>query len=334
VTDASDPNRPHEPRAESSVARLVRSAGARPSPTVAVDKRVRATIYQEYEAELRRRRHRRWSFAVAASIALLAAGAFLLQQRAPDSVVVARITRVLGDPATVGTSPSAQAVEGQRVRTGETLSVPPGSRVSLELASGIGVRVNESTVIAFESPARLRLERGTAYVETPRSTSDDQAADFMVLTAHGAVRHVGTRFEVRVAGNELRVRVREGAAAFRSPAGANTTVTAGGQLEYLEGVVRVVAGPGAASEAWAWAESAAPEFRIEGRSLVEALDWFAHELGLRLEFADETARSHASAVILHGAVTGLTPRQAIGAIMMGTDLWYVIEDNRILITKN
>jgi ferric-dicitrate binding protein FerR (iron transport regulator) len=219
------------------------------------------------------------------------------------------------------------------VHTGETITVPAGSRVSLALTSGIGLRVDQSSTIAFESPVSMRLGHGAVYVETPRNSADPRAAQFSVLTAYGAVRHIGTRFEVRVAPDAVRVRVREGTAAFRTPAGAERTVMAGEQLELQGGALKVTRGPAPTSDAWTWAEAAAPEFRIEGRTLVEALDWFTHESGLHLEFTDEATRSRAGAVVLHGAVTGLAPREAIRAVMMGTTLPYAIDDTRVLVGR-
>lgn len=324
----SDSGKPREGPAKASLAELLRSAGARPAPSEAAKERAKAAVYQAYVGELQHRSRRRWLLGIAASVAALIVAGLLVQQRAPTPVVAAHVTRVLGDRATVGTVTAAPA---QPVLTRETVWVPPGTRLLLTLTNGFGVRVDQSSRLIFESPARLRLEQGAVYVETPRVSSSGSSADFVVQTAYGAVQHVGTRFEVRVASDELRVRVRDGTAVFHGASGKDTTVNAGEQLNYRAGIVTVVPGPGPASDAWGWAELVRPEYPIDGRSLAEVLAWLAHEAGMQLEFTDEASRTRAAEITLRGDVGTLLPRESIQAVLAGTDVPYVIEGTRLLI---
>lgn len=77
-----------------------------------------------------------------------------------------------------------------------------------------------------------------------------------------------------------------------------------------------------------------PRYRIEGRTLAEALDWLTSRAGIRLEFTDEESRSLARGIILHGDVSSLTLRQAMQAILSGSDLPYAMEESRLLVGPN
>jgi transmembrane sensor len=74
-----------------------------------------------------------------------------------------------------------------------------GEQRPVLLADRSAVRLNTATDIAVrysESTRLVELERGEIYIETARDTSG-QARPFMVDTAHGRLRALGTRFTVR-----------------------------------------------------------------------------------------------------------------------------------------
>jgi transmembrane sensor len=74
-----------------------------------------------------------------------------------------------------------------------------GEQRPVVLADRSTVRLNTATDIAvrYSQSARLvELERGEIYIETARDTSG-QARPFLVDTAHGRLRALGTRFTVR-----------------------------------------------------------------------------------------------------------------------------------------
>lgn len=331
MTHSSDIDESRERASETSIADLLRSARSRPVPTLAATERVKAATYEAYLDHLQHRSRLRWRLGIAASITIMVVAGFLLQQRSTAPVVVAHITRTVGNAARVD---AAVGMAEQPLRTHETVSVPQGGRLLLTLTNGIGLRVDESTRLVFESPDNLRLDHGAVYVETPRHSMAEPGADLAIETAYGAIRHVGTQYEVRVAERELRVRVREGTVLFRTSSGTNTMVKAGEQLDYERDVATVVPGPSRASDAWAWTELVGPRYLIEGRSLGEALEWFASEAGMRLEFTDEESRTRAIQITLHGDVSALTLRQAIRAILSGSDLPYAIEESRVLVGPN
>jgi hypothetical protein len=133
---------------------------------------VSSTAYEAYLGQLQRRSQQRWLLGIAAGIAAFVIAGVSFQYRQPAPVIVAHVTRASGDRARVD---AAMALQAQPVRTRETVSVPPGSRLLLMLTNGIGLRVNESSRLVFESPARLRIEQGTVYLETPRGPDEPRS---------------------------------------------------------------------------------------------------------------------------------------------------------------
>ena len=96
-------------------------------------------------------------------------------------------------------------------------------------------------------------------------TGSSGAGAIEVETPQGTVRDIGTRFEVRVSDESLRVRVRDGvvsvtggSAARAARAGTELTVTS----------VAIVERPFDISDAdWSWITRAGPTFVLEGRTL-------------------------------------------------------------------
>ena len=66
---------------------------------------------------------------------------------------------------------------------------------------------------------------------------------------------------------------------------------------------------------WAWAEQIAPEFALEGRSLRTFLDWAARETGFTMRLASPDLARSADGIWLHGSAAGLTPSQALEAVL-------------------
>jgi hypothetical protein len=71
---------------------------------------------------------------------------------------------------------------------------------------------------------------------------------------------------------------------------------------------------------WAWTEELAPEVDIEDQPLEAFLDWVSRETGRTLVVADEQTRMQIATIRTHGDVRGLTPLQALTAVMSSTSL--------------
>jgi len=302
---------------------LLRRAGARPAPSAETTTRVRAAVEREFVRH-RAQRRQRWFVAVAASLIALAFGVLFTQRLRGTAVVVAQMTRVVGDSTTF--------TQGALLRTGQSLATQSGVRLLLEHASGVELRLDEHSRLRFVDAVHVRLEKGAVYVETHPKAGNGAAARLSVLTEFGEIGHIGTRFEVRVSASDLTVRVRDGASWFRPLTGAAAALNAGERLEYRTGSLRISHDVSPVDESWGWVEQAGPAYDIEGRNLLETLEWLAHEGGYQLRFANPDARNKAAVIVLHGDIHGLTPSEAIEVVLNGTEMRHAIVGDQLQVS--
>lgn len=268
------------------IATLVRLAGRRPGVDAERTARVRAAVADEWRATTRRRRWTR--VAVAAAVAATIGGVMLTRPR---------------------TEPSAPAVvETAAVRE---LTTPGDATTSVDWNGGT-LRLDRETHLRIETARTATLLRGAIYY-----ANDTPGASVTIRTPFGEVRDVGTRFEVRLRDDSVRVRVRDGAVIVR-----DTTARAGTELVASRTSVtsRAVATSG---EEWSWIENAAPPVVLEGKSLDEVLRRIAVEKGLTLERTgpDQT---------LHGDVP-LSVGEALDAATVAAGVTYRIEGDRLIV---
>ena len=314
----SDP--PTDGDEDAELQALLRAAGARPTPPPGMSDEVRAAVAAEWRAVVAAGRPRRRTvpWLMAASAAALAVGAwFALTQPAAPGAVVATVAR-LGGPAEVrhASASSWQTLSaGADLRAGDRVRTRATGGVALRRTDGLEVRLDVETAFALADVDRGRLETGRIYVDSGRGNA--RTDGFVVETAFGSVRHLGTQYAVRLAPAALGVAVREGSVAIDhggsdalASAGESVTVSADGRIE------RASLAPHDA--AWRWAEASAPAFAIDGRTLDEFLEWAARETGGRLVYASAAAAREAQQTVLQGSVDGLTPEQAIDAVLMTT----------------
>ena len=202
---------------------------------------------------------------------------------------------------------------GQRLEAGASLRIPHASHLSLRLASGASLRLAAGSSARLVAASAVALYDGALYLECVAG----HGSPLEVRTPLGVVRDVGTRFEVRLSAGALQVRVREGRISWN---GTRATASAGQELAVDGRGTTAVRPTPVFGRAWEWVESAVPSFAIEGRSLRSFLSWAAREQGLRLAFLDEGAERLASATLLHGSVAGLSPAEAVAAVLPTTPL--------------
>jgi ferric-dicitrate binding protein FerR (iron transport regulator) len=325
--------------AEADIERLLRLAGARPAAPAAVQERVYAAARARWRSVVAARRRRLGLFwasgLAAAAAAVLMVVAPGLRKPIPEAGVAgglpeaATLTRVVGSPRTE--PPTRQAFEpGALIPDDTEIETGPEDRAALLLSDGTSLRLDHDTRIRLLQGPRIDLERGAVYAVSAEPARADRA--FRVMTGLGTVRDVGTRFQVRLAGDVLKVTVRSGIArlergAVTQEAGTGTELVAG-----AAGAVDVRSAPGHGPE-WDWTLSVAPEFELEGRTLGEFLDWAAGEQGLRVEFEDPAVMSHAVATVLHGSVRGMNPDEAVAAVLPTCGLRHSIREDVLLIAR-
>lgn len=327
------------PQGDESVARsdplaeLVRVGGHRVAPPRADYEHVLAAASAGWRRAVNARRRRRWIGALAAGLAMFAIGlaAFYWRPIAIEPAPVASAKLLLGDLDVErrGTSGWRPLRPGEAIEYGARLRANGPLGASFSLSAGHLVRLKASTQIILLAGAHLQLVSGSAYVDTGAHEPVDP---IVIETALGAVRDVGTVFEVQSSPGALRIRVREGrvlldtggrSAALESRAGEEMRVTGAGTA--LRASIPT-SGP-----EWAWAEALAIAPAVDGQSLLGFLEWVAHESGRALRFQSAGDRQQAAAVLLHGNVPDLRPLEALDIMLAATDFEYTLGDGGAIV---
>ncbi len=317
--------------------RLLKSAGPRERPPAEVERAVRAGLHAEWTAMLQsshERRHRRVAFALAAGLLAAAVGLWIAASGtgAPPAAVgtVAVATGEVREKA--GWLSGWRAMDGgDVVLAGRTLETGAGGRAAIALPGGVSVRFDHGTRVAFVHPNTLRLERGSLYVDS--GAGEPRLAQLRVETPTGSVRHVGTQYELRLLESGVQLRVREGRVEFRSPGG---TVEQGGSGEQL-----VIFGDGRVERealsvhgpSWDWVADTAPAIDLEGLTLSRFLGWAGRELGREISYAPALSEADLAAVVIHGSTEGLTPDEALHAVLATTSFRADVVGERIVIAR-
>lgn len=319
---------------EDVTARLLRLAGTPPDPPGARAARVREAVHEAWLMQRRQRMFRR--AAVTAAVCAIAATLLIatrLQRVAPRpatalDVVVATGTRVDGSPTIVrrGAEPAVGLTPAMPLHVEDVLQTDGASRASLQMADGSSLRLDRQSRIRFVGPAAIELTSGAAYVETAPDSHG-----FEIRTAMGAVRDLGTAFEVRLFESSLRIRVRTGLVQLQrgtsvttAEAGTEATITSAGmKTQPLR--------PYGAD--WDWSAGLAPAFAIDGRSLRAYLDHAAAEHGWTVRYASPAVAGSANRIVLHGSVEGLSAEQALDVVLASSGLEHRLRDGELLISE-
>jgi ferric-dicitrate binding protein FerR (iron transport regulator) len=299
--------------------RVLKSVGLREKPPADVERSVREHVRAEWRsvvAERGRRGRRRTYFALAASI-VAAAVAFWASGPRPGEPV-ATLALATGDVrVTAGWFDSWHGVAGgQPLLEGQTLETGATGRGALTLPDGISARVDRGSRLVVAAADRLVLERGTLYVDS----GSEPTSPLDVVTPTGTVSHVGTQYEVRLLDSSVRVSVRDGMIEWRSSRGDVERSASGEQLMIRDdGRVERSSVPAYGAE-WDWTLEAAPAIDIEGLPLAQFLAWAARETGRELVYASPKAEAEAAGIVVHGSITGLTPAEALDAVLATTSV--------------
>lgn len=317
--------------------RLLKTAGPRERPPVEIERAVRAELYAEWRTMLREgrgRRHRFGAFALAASLAVAAVGAWIAgTQTAGTPAAVGTLAATVGDVRErSGRFAGWRAMDGgDVVVAGRTLETGADGRAAIALAGGVSLRIDRGTRIAFIGPSRLRLERGALYLDS--GAGQPQPGRLLVETPAGSVRHVGTQYELRLLDAGTQLRVREGRVEIRSPDGLVEQGRGGEQLVIFgDGRVQRGATP-RSGPSWAWISDATPALDLEGMSLARFLAWAGRELGHDVELAGAVTEADVAAVVIHGSTAGLSPAEALEAVLATTRFQATLDGDRIRVDR-
>jgi len=304
---------------EAALEGLLRAAGSREMPPADVVDEVRQAVYGEWQDAVRRRRRSRFAtYGIAAGLAAGIVAAVLVFQplRSPGEPI-ATVARVEGalQVADDGSEEWRAVLPGAALAKGVMLRTDDGTRAALDL-HGLSVRIDGGSLVELQAGDRIALDSGALYVDAGGPTSVPAPA-LVVDTLYGAVRHVGTQYELRTLRAGLSVSVREGRVEIER-AGRTYAGAAGEQLLVpREGAIEREA-ISSQDPRWQWAAGIAPVFAIERKPLAEFLDWVGRETGKRIAYATPEVQTRAEQMILRGSVSNLPPEQALAAVLATT----------------
>jgi ferric-dicitrate binding protein FerR (iron transport regulator) len=318
-------------RKEIAMERLIRLAGARPSPSPAgrdLARDAARAAWRETVADRVRRRRLAWLVPALAAAALLVIVMLPREQVRPTPAIdVAQLTAgsVAVEDSSGGDSRLAAASE--TFHAGQALRTSAGDVASLRLAGGGELRLNANTLIRLVDRRRFALDRGHIYLDSGHSGG----STLVVETIAGELTDVGTRFDVALDGEQVRIRVREGAIRLAG-SGRQATAGVGQQLVASRGGAATTSTTALYGADWSWLARAAP-FTIEGATLDGFLRWVEREGGRRVEFVDPAVRSALGTTRLHGSVAGVTTEEALDVVLPASGLSHTIDGDRILIRR-
>ena len=307
---------PEASRDVDSVADLLRLAGRRPAVPPERTERAKTSLRDVWRETLRARSlRRRLQFLAAA--AALAAGSWLALWRgrtpATPGSPIATVAAVSGSvrPVAGGSVPIAP---GAILRPSAEIETGRESRVALRLAGGQSVRLDFATRLRLDSASSLVLERGAVYVDSGASTAAGIRPGIEVRTPIGVARDVGTQFEMRLVGRNLRLRVREGRVVL-DPGRGPLEALSGTEIDVEARGVSRRAGLRPGGPEWNWVLRIAPPYSIDGRPLGEVLAWVSRETGVPIRFADADLSKRSSAIVLHGSIAAVPPDELLAAVL-------------------
>jgi len=313
------------------IERLLRLAGPRPPVSEETTKRVKAVVQARWRQQVRagqRARLKRLSLAaLAAAAAVILSfrlGSLLRESNTTAPPQVARVERLTGPLRPVES-------DGRLLRVGDELPAGAEVQTSLEgraaLRLGeIALRVDVDTRLRLVSERVVRLEKGAVYVDT-----GDGTTGMMVETERGIVRDIGTRFEARFREGRLTVRVREGAVKLDTP--GSQPVPAGFALTVDASRSELRPAP-LHGPSWAWIWRTVPPFDIEGRTLGDFLKWIRRETGWTVRWSDPSLEKRSVKVVLHGSIDGLSPQEAVAAVLPTCGLDHRLEDGTLWVESS
>ena len=322
------------------VSRLLISAGPRSGAPPGTRRKIERAVFATWQIKVatlaaRRRRRRVRQVLLAAAMTIVALGSVVLWQRmetvAPPSLDPVGTVAAVFDAATLrADGRETTLASGQTLFPGAEIRTGAG-RAAVALPSGASVRLDLDTRLSLVSADTLVLDRGTIYVDTGAGAkAGTRERTLEVRTPIGVARDIGTRFEVRLLDDALRVRVRDGEVEVEADGGTHAAADGTVLTVHDDGTVEraVVASD---DPAWSWTWGVSPAFEIEGRSLAEVLAWVAEETGWELCYENPDLEARAASIVAHGSLSGVTPDQAPDLLLPGTGLVHRVADGALIV---
>lgn len=317
----------------SQIESLLKLAGERDQPSAKALEQARTAARVSWQRglgrddaaseDIRPRRRHIAGWALAAGLATVAATLWLWNPR-QSPVDVARVAALQGQ---VRLESGLTVSLATTLRSGEVLATTDG-RVALAVGDALSLRVDRDTRLRLDGAGQVTLLDGALYVDSGGLNSHTA---LLVHTPAGAVRHVGTQFQVRVSGDHTRVLVREGRVVLLQDGGATVDLGAGDSADAAGTRVRIEHDQSSHGSEWEWAATTAPAFDIENRPLSEFLAWLAREHGWQLRYADAATQSQVQDIRLHGSMPGRDAAAMLERASMITGMPLALKDGALLV---
>ena len=328
---------------EQLLAQLFKLAGERAEIPIGIESRVRHRVQEEWRvsttqpnsdevyAAVRNTWKRgtlwnsilRWTLPIGATAAAVVAVSIVSPPETVPVVVAATVSRVTGSGAA-----STEFPAGADVHAGDTIATGPNEGVSLLLARSESLRIDANTRLRVEAKDRFTLLSGRIYADSGQFVYRD--GGLTIDTEFGVVTDVGTQFSVASGERTLDVAVREGRVDIKNQSDTYVAMM-GERLTIVQGQRVVVAAIESHDDYWSWVAELTPDFDMKNKSLLDFLSWAARETGRELRFETAASRMSAMRTDVAGSVTGLTPQEALRAVLATTTVSYRIESDRIII---
>lgn len=321
----------HNDRDEADIARVVRLAGRRPALT----EQRRAAAFERVQAEWRAATTNvsdsaaasppvrgRWRAVLAAALAAGLVAVALLTGRfaTQPGAEVALASVVQGVEVTPAGSRSQPLRAGTSVHQSDTLKTGVDGGALLRIGPALALRVAPESELRFDAPDRVTLLRGQIYVDS--GAHSGPGTSLTVVTQHGEVRHLGTRYLVRAAADRLDVAVREGRVLLASLVGdLRAEATAGERLQLAAGASEIERGALSTDDAaYGWLARIPTPLDIEGKTLGEFVAWYEAETGRRVDVGSDGSVDAVRSIRLSGSVAGMTPDEALDTVAAVSDV--------------
>jgi len=328
---------------DETFAKLMKLAGERPEIPLSIESRVYHRVQEEWKNstvepnadKVYEKVHKTWRrdalrgtilrWLLPAGVAATAVIAMLMVSTPEPPVVqvAGTISRVVGTGRL-----SSEYPEGTAVHAGEVISTGFGEGVSLLLARSESLRIDENTQLRVDAADQFTLLGGRVYADTGEFVY--RTGGLKIETEFGLVTDVGTQFSVTATDLSLDVAVREGRVDVQSETDSYAA-RMGERLTLIQGEGAELVDLDTHDVYWNWIVDLTPVFDMTNKSLLDFLKWAARETGRDLQFESDESRMFAMRTDVHGSIDGLTPDEALEAILATTTVRYRIEEDKVVI---
>lgn len=288
------------------IGRLIKFAGAREAVPNERFERARQNVRDHWQQEIEKqdntRPTKRFSnMAIAASTLLVVAATitFWNLSNVPTIKSLASVERVLGQVQIR----DKNAQKNTDISTDSTIVTGDNGRIALRMSGGQSLRIDKASQVILHSPNHISLEAGAVYIDTALAVTEEP---IRVSTPLGTAQDIGTQFQIRLTGMLLVVGVRQGLVEVTQPGQQTHSINKGFYVELSDSGESGQHPLQPDDPDWAWIETLAPEFDIEGATLEQYLQWYVGERGVDLVWADAASETRAGAAVLAGSIAGIS----------------------------